>query len=137
MTTADGKINHSEFDELVQLVNRKNSEKNGWKVNSLKPGTYGYDNLAHCIVASHGEVNMNKLCHLIHDAWTYNYLYWRDNKPWETNTYYKKPFQPLGDERRDNCAALSFDLLPSDEQAKDVAIAEILLEIIAFPNEDK
>lgn len=129
MTTADGEISYTPFTEKVQLVHQKNCELNNWNFKPLSPGSYGYDNLVYCLAACQGLSNLEEMASLIHDAWTVNYIYWRDNSPWEKNSFYRKPFSPLNDERRNMCASLAFSLLPEDEKKKDEILAKIILEL--------
>lgn len=132
-TTADGKIPYAFYDEFVQKTNQKNCEHFGWKCAPLKKGAYGYDNLVYTVhtVFTRDEdiTDLEKIAELIHDAWTTNYLFWRDNKPYEQNPGYRRPFNPIGDERRDKCASTKYTDLPEEEKNKDRVLAEIIVEL--------
>ena len=122
------------LDSWIQIVHKNNAEVNKWKYFPLKQGAFGYDNLAISLayMFTQGDsflVNDNQtdnLANLIHKGWTENYLYWRDNKPWLTNTNYFKPAQALGDDRRNLCANTNYCDLPEDEKVKDRDIAQFV-----------
>jgi hypothetical protein len=46
-------------------------------------------------------------------------------KPWLDGPY-KKPYKPLGDATRDSLAKTPFGMLPEEEKAKDLVIANYL-----------
>jgi hypothetical protein len=71
-----------------------------------------------------------RIARLVHEGWCINYVFWRDNKPFEENKNYDKPYQPLGDDRRNKCAQLKYNELDKDEQAKDIIIAEYIVSMI-------
>ena len=123
--TANKKYNYNDvlynktLDCWIQECHKYNCEKNGWKFNPLKKGAYGYDNLA--IVLGNiftGIINEN-ICENIHNSWSENYIFWRDNKPYENNNNYIKPYSPLGDTRRNNLVNLKFAELDDEEKKKD------------------
>lgn len=141
--TANGKYEYGSIwfgktlDEWIQNCHRYNSEKNLWKYTELKPGSFGYDNLAHSLCYAFqtiidGEYGVNNLASAIHNGWSENYLFWRDHQPGSTNTLvkYYEPYNKLGDERRNMAATTRFQDLPKDEQVKDIVIASFLLENI-------
>ena len=73
----------------------------------------------------------------VHDGWSRNYRFWRDNKPWENLEYlYMKPYAPLGDERRNECAELPYIDLSDEECAKDDVIARVIIEILSARSEN-
>ena len=142
----------------ITVVHREMSRLSGWEYIPLVPGTFGYDNQAHSIadMLSYYEDGMSResLADCVHRGWTENYIFWRDNKPWESDTDYKKinfnskrsddsastidslfersenykaPFKPLGDERRNKMAYTCFPDLPEDEKNKDYIIVDFLL----------
>jgi hypothetical protein len=139
MTTANGQYNYSmkigdlELRTLVQMTHKYNCEQNHWKVTALKEGCFGFDNLAVCIgyaEASHFDTeDIDSLADIIHQGWAINYIYWRDNRPWEGGNYVK-PAKPLNDARRNELATLSFGDLPEDEKEKDRIIARYLFSYL-------
>lgn len=143
--TANGKYKYSDeyhgkkLDEWVQETNRRNCIANNWKVNPLRPGGFGYDNLAVSIgtvfdTTDVSEIrDMSKLDTIadkIHRGWTINYLFWRDNTPWIHDKRYTKPSALLGDERRNMCANTEYINLPEEEKNKDRDIACFLRDIL-------
>ncbi|MDB4769562.1 hypothetical protein OAG24_01215 [bacterium] len=147
--TANGKYDYKQIvrgkplDDWVQATHKVNCEKNNWDYRALKRGAFGYDSIAVSIMrlieflkereielASQFPdsknakcIDLEKMSSLVHDGWAENYIYWRDNKPYETGGMYFKPFNDVGDKRRDKCAAKEFISLPEAEKAKDRMIA--------------
>ncbi len=133
-STANGICNYSDIiheftiKDLVQDLHKFNCTQNKWFFNPLKPGSYGFDNLATCFnivlpLITHKD-SSEKIADLIHSAWTINYCYWRDNKPWLRKDFiYYKPNKPINDERRNLCATTAYKNLPDDEKEKDLIIA--------------
>ena len=122
------------LSEIVDIVHKYYSKKMNWKENTLYPGTFGYDNMAMSIgyaLSETKDLEIKKLASKIHDGWIINYVYWRDNQPWLTNDFYKKPYSPLGDQRRNECANLPYDKLNKEEQEKDDCIAECLINLFS------
>lgn len=123
--------------QWIYEINKHNADMLGWTPNILKEGSFGFDNLAMSILyANHvivpGETqNQELMAAKIHDGWAANYIFWRDNKPWETGPYIK-PYNPLGDERRNICASMSYDALPEDEKIKDNVIAKYIIDALSF-----
>ena len=133
----DTNIFYMSLDFWVQEAHIFNCESNGWTISPLKKGTFGYDNL----IVSLGytlinckrftESELETIANLIHEGWIKNYTYWRDNEPWLNNDYkYYKPFDPLNDERRNNCAELDYNDLPQEEKDKDIILAKFLIKKI-------
>lgn len=122
------------ISDWIDFVHRKMSAHYKWKYFPLKQGAFGYDNLACSIYYVFNncsrESSVNEIASQVHDGWVINYMYWKNNEPWKTNNFYKKPSQVLGDDRRNMCAKTKFNDLPDDEKEKDVFIAEILKNII-------
>ena len=105
------------------MAHKYNCEKNGWKHMLLLPGTFGYDNLVislyHVISNNNFDKNLIKektveeLSSLVHDGWSINYIYWRDNEPQIDKTFkYISPYNKLGDTRRNTCAITNFNDFP-------------------------
>lgn len=111
-----------------------------WKYSELVPGQFGYDNMAVSLGYAlmfmpdsgsaarqvDSKLSIDDIAARIHDGWVINYVFWRDNKPFENSKLYKKPASPLGDERRNKCAQTKFADLPKDEKDKDRIIARYL-----------
>lgn len=123
--------------EWIRLVHKDLSEKSGWGPIVLKPGMFGFDNIAMSIGFAFGRMIENEFEHLnrdekleliadrVHEGWRANYIFWRDNKP---SLPYKSPASPLGDDRRNNLSVKTFAQLPENEKEKDLIIARFLLE---------
>ena len=128
MYSYDMILNGKKLSSLVQEIHKFNCTENGWFFNPLRPGGFGFDNLAIClgyvIPQITKETPIDVVADLIHQAWAINYIYWRDNKPWlrkgEGDT---KANKPLNDERRNMCAVSKYEELPEDEKEKDLIIA--------------
>ena len=125
------------LDKWAQEANIFNCISNKWNISPLKKGSFGYDNmivsLGYTLIncKDFTDNNVETIAELIHTGWTINYEFWRDNSPWD-NTYYNyyKPFSPLNDERRNNCASLDYLELPQDEKDKDIILANFLISKI-------
>jgi hypothetical protein len=118
------------LDTWVQETHKYHGEKYGWKHYPLKKGSFGYDNLAVSIgyALTRYVPDKEELAKNIHKGWCMNYIYWRDEKPQETNPddKYIAPYTPLNDERRNLCAQTDFFSLEKEEQDKDYIIAEFI-----------
>lgn len=129
---------HYDYDPLHPYIihaHQTLSDKSGWLYQPLQPGTFGYDNLAMSIGYMLEYYQANKpidfYANLIHVGWAINYVYWRDYQPYLTHPdLYIKPFNPLGDERRNTYAKTSFQDLPKDEQQKDIIVAESIIDLL-------
>jgi hypothetical protein len=125
-TTADGTVLYSKWDSLVQKVHKKNSEFHKWKYFPLVPGAFGYDNLMHSVNEVMSTTDDASDGEKVHRGWVKNYVFWRDNPP--KDTFYRMPYAPLGDERRNLCASTAYSDLPADEREKDDVIAKFIRE---------
>jgi hypothetical protein len=148
-TTADGSYAYDDIPsgfttslrDLVQKANVYNSKHYRWTINRLKPGSFGFDNLAMCIghTAEHisglpsfdaaSEDAVEQVAALIHQGWIRNYIFWRDNKPWlkKDGALYYAAAKPLNDARRNQCAVAEYCSLPADEKEKDIVLAKWLI----------
>lgn len=81
---------------------------------------------ANNLLNSNPSASLEMLANEIHNGWCVNYKYWRDNNP-ENDGIHIKPFNKLGDERRNMCASTKYIDLPEDEKNKDIMIAEYLI----------
>jgi hypothetical protein len=149
--TANGMYHYDDISygltlhEWVQKLHEYNCTLNGWRVVPLKRGTFGYDNLAMSVGAvfldefGEGAIysstiseEISETASAVHDGRCKNYEFWHDNAPWENLRHlYTKPNAPLGDDRRNRCAELSYSELSEDERAKDDVIARAIMEIRA------
>lgn len=99
-----------ELRNWVAEVHKKNCGAMGWRHTPLKPGAFGFDNLAVCIAKVLEsdcmllEENLEGVADAVHQAWIENYTYWRDNQPWKGGVYIK-PAKTLGDKEREMCVA--------------------------------
>jgi hypothetical protein len=139
--TANGKYSYNTLyagktlDNWIQSTHAENCRVNGWVVTPLKPGAFGYDNLAcslHYLFACLAEtktcqISHGKLASAVHDGWMENYVYWRDNEPWRDSSFYRAPAKPLGDARRNSCL-VSYENLPLEEQDKDMIIVKFVCQ---------
>lgn len=141
MTTANGKYDYKtiqygkKIKSHVEDVHEKMCHHYGWNLNKLKPFCFGFENLinsiGHVFENSDDSSSLIEVANLVHVGWCQNYLYWRDFKPYEgQDSIYIKPFNPIGDERRDKCAITEFKDLPEEEKEKDIFIAKVLMEIM-------
>ena len=136
------KYNHMFFgkslEHWVQETQLHQCKNYGWPTNPLKRGGFGFDNLAISVgfLLQSLETNRDLLTNIeqasdiIHQGWTINYTFWRDNQPDKSNKDYKGPAKPLGDERRNMCAKSSYINLPEDEKEKDRVIARFVLQTV-------
>ena len=143
MTTANGRYAYSTIyfgralSEWVNDAHAYLSTESNWTYNPLKPGAFGFDNMACSIASAFGLLTaiddvcnerLDQIASLVHQGWADNYCYWRDREPWLLpNRTYTKPYNALGDERRNLCARRLFVELPPDEQEKDRIIARYLI----------
>ncbi len=124
------------LSEVVQHVHKFMSEKSEWTYRPLAPGSFGHDNMAVCIFElleniTDGVFSEQDTKHVlassVHESWAKNYTYWLQTPPAHP---YRRPYQPLGDERRNKLAQTPYALLPTDEQEKDCWIVEGLFSLI-------
>lgn len=120
--------------EWVNLAHKELSLASGWGYTPLKPGMFGFDNMAmsigHTFRSSKdiSKLSVDQVAQLIHEGWVKNYVYWRDHKP--SKPLYSAPAKPLGDDRRNLCASTLYQDLPQEEKDKDLVIATFLLKTI-------
>jgi hypothetical protein len=135
MTTANGMYSYDtlfyskKLSEWVDISHRYMTRAEGWQYRPLHPETYGYDNHAMSIATMLTEgtqpeiKNIEKLSSAVHDGWTLNYCWWRDNKP-------QRAHKPLGDDERNKLAATPYSELPEREKEKDrMVVRAILFEL--------
>lgn len=134
----DMKLLNSDLNTLVNEcymyytneINKTLSDEKKWTNTTLYPGQYGYDaiavSLAYTVTNMKEDAKEKDLAILIHDAWIVNYVFWRDNKPYESDKNYKKPYNGIENERRNKCATSSYDELDDEEKEKDLYIARFI-----------
>jgi hypothetical protein len=121
------------LSDLVAICHKELSRQSAWFYLPLIPGQFGYDNIIESLghaLTNFKNTDIETLASFIHDGWANNYIYWRDNQPFITNSFYKAPGKPLGDTRRDQYAATKFNDLDEDEKEKDRIIAKTLYQVI-------
>jgi len=117
--------------ELVDAAHRALGAASGWEYVPLRPGAFGFDNLACSVGRVADALRVNPLldeaaaARAVHGGWCANYRHWRDAPPAAPD---RAPREPLGDARRDACLAADFDELPADEREKDLVVARSVLE---------
>ncbi len=129
--------------ELVNECHKELSTKLNWNYVPLVEGSFGFDNMVVSIgYALNRYFNNMKLqnsiappdeeeiAEYIHKGWAINYIYWRDNSPWENNNVYRKPYKLLNDENRNKLADTSYKNLNQQEKDKDLIIAKILMKYL-------
>ena len=104
--TANGKYSYEDtFNEItlgewVNLNHKENCKLNNWSYTPLRPGAFGFDNIACSLIwffnVYDNTDDSHSLAEAVHNGWIENYLYWRDNKPWMTNPNYFKPAKAIG-----------------------------------------
>lgn len=124
----DLRLGDQTLDQWVQGAHQHNCQQHGWDYRPLRPGAFGYDNLVISLGYALATKSRDRtiLAEAIHRGWVVNYVYWRDHRPWEREGYFK-PFKPLADPRRDECAQTPFSDLPEEEKEKDLLLADFLL----------
>lgn len=137
--TANGYYNFDQYFlghrlcDLVIICHKRYSSIMKWKYRQLKPGQFGYDNMAmalgYVLTNMNNNSDLAELAELAHKGWIINYKFWRDDKPFSYDSAYKKPFENLGDERRNKCAETDFCDLDKEEQVKDKIIAQFVIDM--------
>ncbi|CAH6420952.1 Hypothetical protein KVN_LOCUS81 [uncultured virus] len=140
--SANGKFSYEKIyidkslNEWTINVHKYMTKELKWKYAPLKKGMFGYDNLimslAYVFEYCPNKLDINEVADYVHQGWTANYLYWKNNNPWSVNKFYMKPKNPLGDQRRNNCANTPFKFLPKEEKEKDLIIAKFLCDALTF-----
>lgn len=139
-TTADGRLGYSEvvcgrsLATWCALAHDALVRASGWAPVPLRPGMFGFDNLVSSAAAlldaagDHGGfIDLDSAAAAVHSGWVANYVFWRDHLPHESSRLYFRPGKPLGDERRDFCAAKAYADLTDDEKEKDRIIARAVM----------
>lgn len=141
--TADGRLRYEEvvcgrsLAAWVQVAHDALVRASGWEPVPLRPGMFGFDNLVSSVAAlldsagDHGGfVDLDTAATAVHAGWAANYVYWRDHAPYaakNSGSRYTRPSKPLGDERRDACAAAAYADLSDAEKEKDRVIARAVM----------
>ena len=140
--TADGRLG---FDDVVAgrtlakwgaLAHEALADAHGWSPTPPRPNTFGFSNMVSSVASllafvSSGPAlpDVDAAASAVHEGWIANYVYWRDNAPLPKR--FAPPHRPLGDERRNACAASSFADLPEEEKEKDRVVARAVLAALA------
>lgn len=103
-----------------------------WKNKPLIKGMFGLDNmvmsLGYVFKYCPNKLDLTEIARYVHIGWSKNYIFWRDEKPWMLNKFYKKPFNNLGDVRRNKLSVTKFDNIDLDEKEKNIIIAQYILD---------
>jgi hypothetical protein len=119
------------LDKLVELTHKELCVQLKWKFLPLKKGTFGFDSIAESIGQLLYQNNIESIeqgAIIVHNAWAYNYKWWRDIKPWILidNMYYK-PTKSLGDKRRNKLSILPYNKLSEKNKRTNIIIVKYLL----------
>lgn len=124
--------------QWIDLIHKDASVEFGIIYKKLEVKSYPYENYLYsflCGLSAYyyfGNLcNIEIMSYYIHEGWSFNYLYWRDNKPWLENTNYLEPERQLGDSVRDTQSLTPYDKLSEKDKDKDRIIARILYRILA------
>ncbi len=110
--------------EWSDYIHLKISSKSGWDYVKLNPGTFGFDSNIETIMAifmylqTTANPTIDGAAEACHDAWSSNYWYWVNNKPFKYNKAYRPSRKPLGDYRRTELSHTDFRYLPQIEKDK-------------------
>lgn len=120
------------LDQYANEIYNIMSSKHGWNSKKFLIGMYGYDalimSIGYAFKYCPDKLNIYCLAEFIHQGWSVNYIYWRDNNPWLKSKLYKKPHNDLGDYRRNKLALTKFDDLPIKEKKSNIIIAKYILK---------
>lgn len=115
--------------EWVDLVYKYECNQRKWKYMKLALGSFGAEIIAVSVLAMRNadDVNENEyqLATQVHQAWSRAYVHWRDHPP--PIPPYRLPYNPLGDDHRNQCASLTFSNLSDEEKEKDLIVVEAFL----------
>ena len=120
------------LQDWVQCAHEHNCRSSGWRFVPLKPGMFGFDNLAVSIGHVFTTADISRLDDIeyvaaaVHDGWAKNYTYWRDMSPHKTRKEYMGPAKPLNDANRNMLALTPYAELPEEEKEKDRIIARYI-----------
>ena len=124
-------FNSYPLDKLVELTHKELSHQLNWKYLPLKKGSFGFDSIAESIgqLLSQNKIQtIEEAASIVHNAWAYNYKWWRDIKPWVMlDSMYWKPTKPLGDKRRNKLAITPYDKISEKDKQTNRIIAKYLL----------
>ncbi len=141
--TATSSFNYSDIfysyplDKLVELTHKELSYQLRWKYIPLKKGSFGFDSMAESIGQLLCQSNIQSIeegSYIVHKAWSYNYKWWRDMKPWILlDKMYWKPTKSLGDKRRNILAATSYDKIPEkDKKTNRIIVKYLLVDLLSI-----
>lgn len=147
MTAKETANKQYQYDDIIRgkslhdwatKVNSRLCTLKNWPVSPLRKGSFGYDTTIMSVGNAFREtdtmeiIRKSDLAQKIHQGWVANYVYWRDNRPYEKeNGLYIKPSTPLGDVHRDLCVLQSYSEISVEVREKAELIAGILLNLLA------
>ena len=132
------------LSEWITNVHRR-MVKIGWANVKIFPGKYGYDTYSYTLVSifetimSHkndiflyiGKVLLYDIyVEAVHKAWTENYIYWKNNTPYESLNY-KKPSKPIDNSYNDNFATSYHTNLPDDHVEMYLDLIKTVFDILS------
>jgi glycerophosphoryl diester phosphodiesterase len=119
------------LDKLVELTHKELSRQLNWKYYPLKKGSFGFDSIAESIGQLLYQTKIKCIeegAMFVHNAWAYNYKWWRDIKPWiSLDKLYYKPTKSLGDKRRNDLSISPYTTLSEKNKKTNRIIAKYLL----------
>lgn len=145
LMTATGDFNYADLylyhgfshklADLVDLVHKELCRELHWKLNQLKPGTFGYDSIACSIgfLLKNIPTGLEEGAEIVHNAWVRNYLFWTQIKPHVLlPKYYSQSSKPIVDKRRQMLAITPYSKLPENEKNTNRTIVVTVLEYLGI-----
>ena len=121
-------------DEFVQQFHKYNCDRNGWRFQTLIPGTYAYDCIAVSTQYMMDQCNNDKtnditaMAQFLHEGWAKNYIYWRDEKPWQKDpTRFHKPSKPIKNKEREQLAQTPYSGLSAKDKDGNLFMAQYIV----------
>lgn len=125
-------VGHLTLHQAVESLHKFQCNDEGWECYPLKPGSWSYDNLAHLIYVlnewclqewskkPHKNFTSEMLQKMVFIAWKDNYIYWRDDKPYEKDKQYSMPKKVPFNPERDARALMKYEDLPEKYKDKNI-----------------
>ena len=138
--------------EWGAVAHRALADVYGWSPVPPRAVTFGFNNLVSSVAAlltawdpardpARDAKAVEAAASFVHEGWSANYVFWRDHRPWvplsptvtlasRDDAEFVRPHYPLGDARRDACAASTYADLPEAEKEKDRIVARAVLRAL-------